>query len=134
MIYLLDTNAVSDILTVHPQVSRHAAERLAAEETLGLCRPVHYELLRGLLWRKATGKHVVFQRQVLPLLTWITLSDIDWEQAADFWATARRKGRQLGDPDLLLAALAYRLDAVVVSNDADFDALPIKRQDWRQYP
>jgi predicted nucleic acid-binding protein len=78
-----------------------------------------------------SGKLRDLQRSILPLFTWEDLEDLDWEQAARFWAEARRKGQQLGNPDLLLAALASRQNAVIVSVDTDYDALPIRREDWR---
>ena len=43
----------------------------------------------------------------------------------------RNQGKQLSDVDLLIAALAQRLDGVVVTSDDDFDALPIQRENWR---
>ena len=67
----------------------------------------------------------------MPLVTYVQVEEADWLQAAQFWADVDNKGRQLSDIDLLLAALAHRLDAVIVSSDADFDALPIKRENWR---
>jgi predicted nucleic acid-binding protein len=106
VIFLLDTNPISDLMTNHTQVTQHAAKCFAAGDVLGLCRPVHYEIMRGLLWRGASGKLSVYVNRVVPILTWIELDPTDWEQAAQFWAEARRNGKQLGDPDLLLAALA----------------------------
>jgi predicted nucleic acid-binding protein len=44
------------------------------------------------------------------------------------------KGRQFSDMDLLIAAIAKRLDAILVSSDSDFDALPVTREDWRKEP
>src|SRR5260221_12926973 len=104
MIYLLDANAVSDMITYHPQVSHHIAQSLAALSTLGLCKPIYYEILRGLYWRNASGKLRILNDEVLPLLKWIELEDSDWQQSAQFWADARNKGRQISDPDLFLAA------------------------------
>ena len=130
-LYLLDTNAVSDMIALQPLVARHISDRLAAGDTLGLCRPVHYEVLRGLLWRNAAGKLHIYQRRVVPLLIWVEMIQVDWDQAARFWAEARRRGRQLGDPDLFLAALTHREGAILVSSDTDFDALPVRREDWR---
>lgn len=77
------------------------------------------------MWRSATSKIARLQNRLVPLFSWVPLIDDDWQQAARFWAEARRKGRQFGDPDLLLAALAHRLGGIVVSNDGDFDALPV---------
>jgi predicted nucleic acid-binding protein len=131
MIYLFDANAVSDLMAQRPQLARHSASRLAQGDTLAICTPVYYELLRGLFWRGATGKLTALNNRVLPLFAWLGISDDDWSQAARFWADARRRGRQLGDPNLLLAALTHRLGAILVSADSDFDALPITREDWR---
>jgi predicted nucleic acid-binding protein len=98
---------------------------------LAICRPVYYELLRGILWRKAIGKSALLHSQLLPLFSWVELIDKDWVQAARFWADSTAEGKQLADVDLLLAALSYRLNAILVSNDQDFDGLPIQREDWR---
>jgi predicted nucleic acid-binding protein len=131
VIYLLDANPLSDLLAKNPQVRRHLADALFKGDTLAICRPIHYELLRGLLWRGASGKLSILNQNILPQFSWIPLTDADWNQAAHYWAEARREGRQLSDQDLLLAALATRLDATLVSNDADYDVLPVAREDWR---
>ncbi len=131
MIYLLDTNIVSDLMGAHVQVRRRAAAAINDSHQLAICRPVYYEVLRGLLWRKATAQTRDFRHDILPLFVWVELVDADWEQAAEFWADARGKGRQLGDPDLLLAAIVHRLSAILVSDDGDFEALPIQRENWR---
>jgi predicted nucleic acid-binding protein len=34
--------------------------------------------------------------------------------------------------DLLTAAMAMRLNAIIVSADDDFDALAVKRENWRE--
>lgn len=130
-LYLLDTNVISDMIASQPTVIRRVAERLAAGDPLGLCRPVHYEILRGLFWRNAPGKLRAYTRRVIPIMTWTELTDPDWEEAARLWADARRRGRQLGDPDLLLAALARRAGAILVSSDSDFDAFSVPRENWR---
>ena len=131
MIYLFDTNAMSDLLRPPPDARQWATARRIQGHTLGICRPVYYELLRGLFWRQSTGKQAALSHRILPLFVWLALTDNDWDQAAYFWSNARGKGYQLSDPDLLLAALAFRLSAIIVSADTDFDILPVKREDWR---
>jgi predicted nucleic acid-binding protein len=73
----------------------------------------------------------IYEQQIRPLFQWVSMEDIDWEQAAKFWADSRRKGRQFSEVDLLIAAVAVRLNAVIISDDNDFDALPVKRENWR---
>jgi predicted nucleic acid-binding protein len=38
----------------------------------------------------------------------------------------------LSDVDVLLAALAHRLDGIIASSDSDYDPLPVKRENWRE--
>lgn len=129
LIYLFDTNAISDLIQQNTAVVAHV--RANEQEVMCLCTPVHYEVRRGLDYTNAARKMQVYETQILPLFQWLRLQDDDWEQAAKFWAQTRRAGSQLSDVDLLVAALALRLDAVIVSNDNDFDALPMKRENWR---
>ena len=92
--------------------------------------PACYELARGLLWRKAASKLTLFREKILPQLEYVSLEEADWQQAAQLWATTRQRGRQLSDMDLLVGAIAIRLDAIIISRDVDFDALPVKRENW----
>jgi predicted nucleic acid-binding protein len=131
MIFLLDTNAVSDWLSPVPHViAGRIEQRLKQGERVAICQPVYYELARGLLWRQATSKLTLFREKILPQLEYVSLEESDWQQAAQFWAETRQQGRQLSDIDLLIAAVAFRLDAVIISRDADFDALSVKRENW----
>ncbi len=131
MIYLLDTNAVSDLIVDVQIVSWYFDIALHEGSTVGLCQPVLYEVRRGFFWKQSLTKDKIFNEKVLPRLTTITLTDTDWLQAARFWAIAVSKGKQLADVDLLLAALAFRLDATLVTADDDFVALPVRCVNWR---
>lgn len=134
MRYVLDTNIVSDLLKRYPQVTDQIERHLSNDELLYLCQPVHYETLRGLIRKGATSQIQRLENNLRPVFEWVALTDDDWLQAARYWALATSRGRQLSDVDLLIAAIATRLDAVIVSSDADFDALPVKRQNWRLTP
>ena len=131
VIYIFDTNAIADLLRAHANMV--ARVRLAqADNIFGLCQPVDYEVQRGLLWKAASRQHEVYLRQIKPQFAWINLTNADWQRAAELWAATRQKGRQLSDVDLLLAAVAGRLDGVIVSSDNDFDTLNIRRENWRE--
>jgi predicted nucleic acid-binding protein len=110
---------------------RHLEEHLGRRDVVALTPPTYYEVLRGLTWKKAHKKLIALRTRFVPRFDWIPLQDEDWIQAALFWSDAVSAGRQLSDMDFLLAALAHRLDAIIVSSDAVFDALPVKRDDWR---
>jgi tRNA(fMet)-specific endonuclease VapC len=130
--YILDTNVISDLLKGHPNVQARLRDAMQQEAAIILCQPVLYEVRRGLLWVGATSKQAVLERDFLPLFQVTPLLDGDWALAARFWADAVSTGRQLADIDLLVAAIAARLGAIIVSSDADFDALPVPRHDWRR--
>ncbi len=130
MIYVFDTNAITDILKRRPQILTIIRER-QHEHVMCVCSPVHYEVRRGLLAINATTQMKTYETQIQTQFEWVGIQDEDWEQAAELWVAARSKGKQLSDIDLLLAAIAIRLDAIIVSADLDFDALPVKRESWR---
>lgn len=132
MIFLLDTNTVAYLLRNDPLVTQHRDTALREGHTLALCPPVEYEILRGLLKSTATRQVRQYQQEFRPLHQWIPLLEEDWLQAARFWTRAVSRGKQLSDIDLLLVVIAFREDAIIVSNDTDFDVLPIQRVDWRQ--
>jgi tRNA(fMet)-specific endonuclease VapC len=130
VIYLLDTNTVSDLLKKHPPVLKRTEQVLREGHTLCLCLPVHYEILRGLFKNEATKQLQIFSEQLVPLFDAVRLEEQDWFDAAQLWALTQKAGKQLSDVDLLIAALAKRLDATIVS-DADFDVLSVTRNNWR---
>lgn len=131
MIYLLDTNVISDRIVGIKAVTERLFRAVADDHTVYLPQPVVFEVQRGLLKVNATRKLKIFDEQIVPLLEPQQVEERDWRQAAQMWADTRNAGRQLSDVDLLLAAMTLRLDAVLVSADNDFDALPIQRVDWR---
>ena len=134
LIYVLDTNVIADRINGHPVVMSHLTHAGKDSHLLGFCLPVHYEVLRGLLKTNATRKLQLFNDTIIPLLDAIPLTVADWKQAAQFWADMNNQGRQFADTDLLIAAIAKRLNAIIVTADDDFDALSIKRENWRTTP
>ncbi len=130
--YILDTNALSDYVKGFEPTTTRIKTALRDGDSVYLSQPVEYELKRGFLVRGATRQQQIFETVLAPQLTPLSLIDADWQQAAQFWADARNAGKQLSDVDLLIAALAHRLNTVIVSADADFDALTVKHEDWRQ--
>ena len=129
--YILDTTVIADRIKRHPQVLQRLTNAGEAGHVLGLCDPVRYEVVRGLLKVNATQKLQLFRESIAPLMDYLPLTDADWGRAAQLWADTRNQGKQLSDVDLLIASLAQRLNAVVVTSDIDFTALPISRENWR---
>jgi len=131
MIYVLDTNVVSGLSRNVSIVVANHDQKLQQGHSLVLCSPVYYESLRRLLKKNATSQ-IAGLNALKAALDWQPLVEQDWLAAAQLWANADKMGKRLSDIDVLIAALVTRLSAVLVSADTDFDALPIKRENWRE--
>ena len=134
VIYILDTNAITDRFNRLPQVRDRLNRVGESGHVLGLCDPVRYEVLRGLLKVIATQKFRLSHETIMPLMDHLALIDDHRRVAAQLWATMRNQGKQFSDVDPLIAVLAQRLNAVVVTADDDFAALLIQRPNWRAAP
>lgn len=129
--YMLDTHTVSHFLRRHPAVAR----RVVATPMPALCISAitQGELLFGLARRpEATALH----RLVDEFLRRVDV--LPWDSAAatvygPVRAAAQREGRVLAPMDLLIAAHAQSVGAVLVTNDRAFVQLPeLVLEDWTE--
>jgi predicted nucleic acid-binding protein len=130
--YILDTYTISDYIKQFEPTTARIKQAIRDGHTRYLCKPVEYEVLRGLIKANAERQRQIFETRFAPQLTPLPLTDSDWRQAAQFWAEARNAGKQLSDVDVLIAALAYRLNAMIVTDDHDFEALSVQHENWRK--
>ena len=91
--YILDTNAVADYINQFEPTTTQIKQAIRDGDDLYLCRPVEYEVLRGLVKTNATRKRRIFEDQFVPLLDWQPLIGDDWRQAAQLWANAVNRGK-----------------------------------------
>lgn len=131
MIYLLDTNVFADFLSQKQPLDR-LNQLIRQSHRVCICRPVYYEITRGLKKVASPTKLQVFTDQLLPLLEWVELLGSDWDLASQYWIMTTASGKQLSDIDLLIGAVSTRLGAIIVTADDDFDFLPVHRENWRQ--
>jgi predicted nucleic acid-binding protein len=101
------------------------------QDTLCLCEAVDYEVRRGYLKTGATSKLKVYENILKPQFQWIVITEDDWKQAAQFWADTANQVKALSDVDLIIAAVAKRLGGIIVTANADFNVLPVTRENWR---
>lgn len=129
MRYLLDTNMVSHILRCQPHVMAKLQSVPMAHVQISAV--THAELMYGL----AKKPHAVkLHRAVDELLRRIAVLPFD-EQASShygqFKTQAESEGKILAPLDMMIAAHASAIGAVLVSNDAAFTQITaLNVQDW----
>jgi tRNA(fMet)-specific endonuclease VapC len=133
MIYLLDANAISDLMREHPQVLQRAQILQPANKVI-TCTIAWGEILYGIerladgaRKRELVAKSIELSR-VLPV--WAAVSE-----AAPHYARLKhernRVGKSLDDNDLWIAATALALGAILVTRDTDFWGTPgLAVEDW----
>lgn len=133
MDYLLDTNAISDLVSEHPRITARLAS-LPGGDRVFTCAIVHGEVLFG-LGRLPVGK----RRTTLEQKTAGVMAGLPSEAipaaAAEAYArvklTRQRSGLALDENDCWIAATALALGATIVSRDSDLlriDGLAV--EDW----
>ena len=132
MPYLLDTNVVTQLLKRTPSVVEKYRRALELGEQVYFSAVVYYEIKRGLLHLGAARKLRQLDEEFKDVLDWASVSDATWDRAASLWVECRRQGRPHDDDgDLLIAAQAHLLGAVVVTrNTKDFMDLQISVENW----
>ncbi|MCL4252699.1 MAG: PIN domain-containing protein [Anaerolineae bacterium] len=131
-VYILDTNTISDLLRQNPLSVSYLRQAKMQNDVLVLCQPVNYEIQRGLKDKQASRQLSDYQQKFKLLFHWVSLIDDDWNSAEDLWVFAKQNGKQLSDVDLLIVALAKRLNAIIVSSDRDFNIFSLPVQNWRK--
>lgn len=133
MIFLLDTNAVSDLMREHPKMDARLAS-LAPTDKVVICPIVRGEIQYGItrlpqgkrrqmLNTKANKLFAVFPCEAIP------------EVAGDYYATIKlaqqQKGGNMTENDLWIAATSVVLGATLVTRDSDFQNIDmLKIEDW----
>ncbi len=135
MLYLLDTNIISDMMR-NPagRAAQGARKRGRLDGTVGIVTSVvvQCELLYGL--RRAGSAR--WQHQYRATLDSMDVLPLDTDAAAAY-ASLRTQlesaGTPIGPMDTLIAAHALALDATLVSADSEFARVPgLKLENWLQ--
>ena len=131
---LLDTDTISEILRRrNPNVEKNAAQYLTQHSEFAFSAIAHYEIVRGLLWRKATRQLSAYRRFAARSVVLLTSEEV-FERAAELWAAGRRTGRPHRDADLVIAATALIHNRTLVTgNTAHCDWIPgLAVANWRE--
>jgi len=132
MLYLLDTNIASYLIKGRDKGIEAKVERIAPDQ-VAVSVITRAELLYGLKKLPAEHRLHIVVRQFLKL---VHLPHWD-EEAADWYAEIRHQltvhGRPIGEMDMMIAAHALALGAVLVTNNIKhFEriAAPLTLENW----
>ena len=122
MIYLLDTNAISDLMRADGRIEGWIAG-LAPVDRIVTCTIVRGEILFGIARLPKGKRRTELEETSLQFLNAFRCEPIP-ERAADFYAdlkvTRQQQGLTLDENDLWVAATALAIGAGLVTRDGDF--------------
>lgn len=113
---VIDTDILSAIMRGNPSATERARSYLKTYRQFTFSALTRYEVLRGLLAKKAARQLVAFDQlcaasQVLPVTDTIIV------QGASIYASLSQRGDLISDADILIAATAIVHGLIVVTNN-----------------
>lgn len=125
MIYLLDTNAISDLTRAAPQIENWMAG-LSPDDRVITCAIARGEILFGIARLPEGKRRTELEETAHQFLTAFQCASVP-ENAGDFYAkvklTRQQRGLALDENDLWIAATALAVQAALVSRDIDFSGI-----------
>lgn len=126
---MLDTNIVSHLLRSHPRVTK----RLVKMPMSAVCISsiTKGELLFGLAKRQNARSLHTLVSEFLSRIEVLPWDSVTAEQYGPVRADMERKGKLLGPLDMLIAAHAIAVKAILVSSDKAFRQIAgLRTEDW----
>lgn len=131
MRFLLDTNTVSALMKGTPAVAARVARTPRAD--VAIAQPTAAEIEFGLRCLPSSRRRRLLQAQweaVGSELVRLPWTDAVSEAFGERKARLERAGRRASDFDLAIAAHAIAFDLVVVTADAAFERMGVRRESW----
>lgn len=130
--YLLDTNAVGDLMNHRLGVDVRAKEARKRGAVIGTCEPVVAELFFGVENSTSRDENMVILRRALVGLKCWPLTRSASQEFGRLATALKRAGRVIGPLDILIASIALTLpNCTVVSTDQDMLHMPgLNVEDW----
>jgi len=124
MIYVLDANIIIHYLRGHDAVSKTIRHVITGENILFVPRAVDYEIRRGFDLMSAPKKTLIYNN-LFTLIQKFKIVDMDndiWMCARHIYVSLKRKGFNIGEIDILIAAFClHRNIPLVTANTKDFE-------------
>jgi len=120
--YLLDTNAISDLMRASPQIENWMAGLEQGDRVI-TCTIVRGEILFGIARLPPGRRRTELEETGGQFLATVRCEPVP-ERAGDFYAAVKlarqQRGLTLDENDLWVAATALALGAALVTRDSDF--------------
>lgn len=133
MLFLLDTNAFSDLMREHPQLDARLAS-ISPTDRVVMCSVVRGEIRYGIERLPQGKRRQELEAKATKLFAVVPCESVP-EAAGDHYARIKlmrqQRGLCLDENDLWIAATAVALGAVLITRDSDFhqiDGLTVN--DW----
>ena len=133
MLYLLDANAITDLIYKHPRFDSRL-NGLGGSDAIITCATLRGEILYGLIRLPIGRKRSELESRVMPVFNLAPTQPIP-PAADDHYATVKlaceKKGMSVSDNDLWIAATTLALGVTLVSRDTDFKHVDgLRVEDW----
>lgn len=133
MLFLLDTNVVSDIVREHPKITARI-NALLPTDAVAICTIVRGELLFGIENVPAGKRRQLLSEKLAHILAALPCHAVP-SSAADHYSrikhACRQKGTPLDENDLWIAATTVSMHATLVTRDGDFGHVDgLITEDW----
>ena len=113
---MLDTDILSEFLRGNEKVIVNVDAHLKEHGHISLSIITYYEILNGLLYKDAKKQLKRFQ-EFVKLNKVIPLTQRSAKEAAQIQAKLRKKGREIGHTDTLIAGIALSNNLQLISNN-----------------
>lgn len=129
--YLLDTNMVTHILRENPNVLQRI-EKLHFSE-LGISILTHAEIQYGFAKKPEKTKMQRLFNQLALRIEILPFNEMVSNHYGQFKVSVEKQGKSLAPLDMLIAAHADAVGAILVSNDVAFTKIThLRVEDWTQ--
>ena len=123
--YLLDSNAVSALISRRPPFADRVREARSRGDRIGTCEPVIAELFFGLEFSSSREENAVRLRRALSQIKSWPFNRAAAQAFGQIAAELRRRGRPMQVIDIMVGAITLTLpQGIVVSSDGDLRAIP----------
>jgi len=116
---LVDTDVLSAIMRRSQAATEKAAAYLSVHSLFSFSIITRYEILRGLKAKNATKQIAAFERLCVSSNV-IALTDAIVVKTAEIYAELHKRGRLIGDADILIAASALANGCGVATNNEKY--------------